>query len=1367
MVTVAEDCACWEPCKCTISAVVPETAQAGKSFQVSVTSWLDPICGESGHWAWRDKSGGWIYRYDTNPLWISYDAPGTYTWTVWVIGGLSSGGTGVPYYACSVSGTITVVSETCTIASCAATVPAESSSLCVDVYGAATLSGCDTTNWDFSMDWGDQSSPTGSDSNRRAYHCYASPGNYNWKMTFYAYEGSPLPKCERTGTIAIGCTGRKIGTQLQVCADGVTENGDLLTFQGNVRINEKLFATGDVTFRGTPASGVGTLTVLGDLFVKLQKGNTTILRGPSLEFRVEASNPAEPPALYPNFDPKVTYALPLAGLPLYTHGLPIRLTPSGVETESIFFAGVSGVFTVAEFKCTERFPHGGKRTFVSGQVANGELTPSLRVFSMTATYDPDLDKLEGTVNLGFPKLETPSVGLGIKLQQGCLNGYELSVGLPQAVPLFGPVTVQGYTTKIDGICFPPFKIFMGGSWGFAAAPDEVLSIADTGVEWEFPFIFRLNAGTLQLLGYPLGGASGYARIDTGTVGVKANGNIGGVLKGDLKSDILIGKLWLMGQFSGEVTIPDFSCHWINAPCRATKALLRKAVTLPYTLSNAKLDANIDVNIDTPSYGFFRGYLNLPGFRPAMLFEYQNGAFAFFLGTDFQNLYCLGCREGERPELFSNEQPLTLNGSEGSVVFSVAGDSAVPSVYLRNPSGQTITPANVGQFAGVTHAADAETKVGLYRVETPAAGTWVLGVDNLPVGEGTFLALAPKAQPAPGFTSVTRSGNAIDISVGVAATSAQTRVDLYWCRAKDGSVDGLIASGLPAYSGSAQATWDISQIPSATYYLMAVANDGMTPPATAYYTQPVPVDHGLVPAPTGLAGTRSGSSVSLTWTPGSRGAVQGYEIRYTDEPEVAGYPFATTTLSPDSAEVGGLDPSKGYRFCIAAFDDQGNASLESNAVTFPKPGGTPGDCDGDGQVSIGEVQKAINMFLGSLAAGCSVDTSGDGTVSIGEVQKVINAFLGVVPGVSVSVSPSTTTVAPYGTQQFTASVTGTTDTAVAWSVQEGASGGTVTGSGLYTAPATAGTYHVLATSQADTSKSASATVTVTQAPTCTLSCTASANPASGTAPLAVNFTATATPSNCSGAVTYAWAFGDGTTSTQQNPTHTYAAAGTFGWTMTASIGGQSCTQGGSITAADGGEGTPLTLGAPVSGTIQSPVKNGAWDRYYVDLASGSQAITVDLYDMSADLDLYVRAGQKPDLTTFDCRSWTIGSNPEQCAVAPTGPVRLWIGVTNFATGTPVTYTVKASSGGTGTCAIHSCLVFPDASAGLEVHFGSQVEATGCTGAPAYFWIFGDGGTSAEENPVHTFPTPGTYTWSFAVTIQDQTCDLQGSVTVSAR
>ncbi len=53
---------------------------------------------------------------------------------------------------------------------------------------------------------------------------------------------------------------------------------------------------------------------------------------------------------------------------------------------------------------------------------------------------------------------------------------------------------------------------------------------------------------------------------------------------------------------------------------------------------------------------------------------------------------------------------------------------------------------------------------------------------------------------------------------------------------------------------------------------------------------------------------------------------------------------------------------------------------------------PGDCSGDGTVTIGEVQRAINMFLGVEIPKCGVDENGDGSVSIGEVQRVINAFL---------------------------------------------------------------------------------------------------------------------------------------------------------------------------------------------------------------------------------------------------------------------------------------------------------------------------------------------------------------------------------------
>ncbi len=80
-------------------------------------------------------------------------------------------------------------------------------------------------------------------------------------------------------------------------------------------------------------------------------------------------------------------------------------------------------------------------------------------------------------------------------------------------------------------------------------------------------------------------------------------------------------------------------------------------------------------------------------------------------------------------------------------------------------------------------------------------------------------------------------------------------------------------------------------------------------------------------------------------------------------------------------------------------------------------------------------------------------------------------------VSVSVSPNSVTVFRDATQTFTAKVTGTANTAVTWSVEEG-SGGTIDSGGVYTPPQNgAGTFHIVATSQAVSTALGAATAVV--------------------------------------------------------------------------------------------------------------------------------------------------------------------------------------------------------------------------------------------------------------------------------------------------
>ncbi|HEX5411148.1 MAG TPA: kelch repeat-containing protein [Terriglobia bacterium] len=82
-----------------------------------------------------------------------------------------------------------------------------------------------------------------------------------------------------------------------------------------------------------------------------------------------------------------------------------------------------------------------------------------------------------------------------------------------------------------------------------------------------------------------------------------------------------------------------------------------------------------------------------------------------------------------------------------------------------------------------------------------------------------------------------------------------------------------------------------------------------------------------------------------------------------------------------------------------------------------------------------------------------------------------------PQLHVAVNPSAVNLDQGGTQTFTAIVNGSRNGAVNWNVREGPGGGSITGAGVYTAPAAAGTYHVIATSQADTTKAAVASIVV--------------------------------------------------------------------------------------------------------------------------------------------------------------------------------------------------------------------------------------------------------------------------------------------------
>ena len=124
------------------------------------------------------------------------------------------------------------------------------------------------------------------------------------------------------------------------------------------------------------------------------------------------------------------------------------------------------------------------------------------------------------------------------------------------------------------------------------------------------------------------------------------------------------------------------------------------------------------------------------------------------------------------------------------------------------------------------------------------------------------------------------------------------------------------------------------------------------------------------------------------------------------------------------------------------------------------------------------------------------------------------------GVTVAISPTNPSVAGATTQQFTATVTGSTNTAVTWQVNGvtggDATNGTISTTGLYTAPTvlpTTTTVSVTAVSQADTTKTSSTLVTLTApAVTISISPTSAIVPAGGTQQFTPTVTVTGSTNN---------------------------------------------------------------------------------------------------------------------------------------------------------------------------------------------------------------------------------------------------------------
>ncbi len=238
-------------------------------------------------------------------------------------------------------------------------------------------------------------------------------------------------------------------------------------------------------------------------------------------------------------------------------------------------------------------------------------------------------------------------------------------------------------------------------------------------------------------------------------------------------------------------------------------------------------------------------------------------------------------------------------------------------------------------------------------------------------------------------------------------------------------------------------------------------------------------------------------------------------------------------------------------------------------------------------------------------------------------------------------------------------------------------------------------------------------------------------------------------------TYSWDFGDGNTSNQANPLHTYSSEDTFNVSLTVTDN-KGATATTNTTASIGNNTSVLDKGIPVNGLSAN---TGQSVDYTFEVPTNASDLVISVNAGSGDADLYARFGSAPTSGQYDCRPYLPGNN-ESCTISNPQAGTWYISAKAYASFSGLTLQADYQS---------QIPNKPPISNPGGPYTGVEGQAISFIGSGSYDtdgaittyeWDFGDGQTSNQADTSHTYNAAGNYTISLTVT------DNNGSIVTTS-